>query len=68
MLIKHLPVDIDKDEVCSDLVPMDIPVQKASNFVGRDNKLSTMFIVTAGRDHLEKAYKISGVLDFSVRV
>ena len=38
MLIKLLPADIDKDKVSSDLVRMGIPVQKVSNFVGRDKK------------------------------
>ena len=68
VLIKHLPADIDTDEVSSDLVRMGIPVQKVSNFIGRDKRPSTMYIVTVGRDHLDKVYKINRVLDFSVKI
>ena len=68
MLIKHLPTNIDIDEVSSNLIRMDIRVQRVSNIIGRVKRPSTMYIVTVDRDHLEKVYKISRVLDFSVKI
>ena len=68
VLIKHLPCDLGKEEISCDLVRMGISVQRVSNFIGRDKKPSTMFIVTVGRDHLDEIYKVTRVLDFSVKI
>ena len=47
---------------------MAISVQKVTNFVGSDKKPSNMFIVSVDRDHFEKLYKITRVLNFTNKI
>jgi len=67
-LIKHLPSDTDKDEILSDLAKMGIPAIRVSNFIGRDRKPSTMFIVCVDRDNIEKLFNVKRILDFAVKI
>lgn len=45
-LIKYLLSDLGNDEIHSDHISKDIPVQKVSHYMGRDNKPFNMYIVS----------------------
>lgn len=61
----QLLVNLDKNDILSDLVRLGIFATKVFNFIGRYKKLSIMFIVCIDKDHVE--FSIKRILDFSVR-